>query len=148
MGLPGIHGGTARRKGGGSQVCGSPSPSCTLCLSHTHPSCPATARQVLGAVRQTATERSSLSCAHREPANTVERGGRGRTDRHSHARTAEARGLTAPAWQPPPRLTQCLAAGEHACSTFPQVSHCQPSSERAENNDAAGSKCAVPSTLP
>lgn len=42
---------------------------------------------------------------------------------------------------------QCLAAGEHACSTSP-VLRCQPSSQRTENNDAAGSKCAVPSTLP
>lgn len=38
--------------------------------------------------------------------------------------------------------------GEHACSPFPQVLRCQLSSEGAENNDAAGSKCAVPSTLP
>lgn len=31
---------------------------------------------------------------------------------------------------------------------LPPVLHCQPSSERAEKNDAARLKCAVPSTLP
>lgn len=98
------------------------------------------------------TSTSLLTAVH--PQRADEHGGERRereerrTDAAMHVQQRPEDQPPAAAWQPPPRLRQRLAAGEPACSPFPLVLRCQLSSEGAENNDAAGSKCAVLSTLP